>query len=440
MKRVLLVSPHFPPVSAADMHRVRMLLPFFAREGWQAEVLAVEPAQVAHPLDPLLEAGLPADVPVHWARALSLRWARIPGLGTLGLRCLPALARAGDALLARGDFDLVYFSTTAFEVHVLGPRWRRRYGVPFVMDYQDAWVSDYYRDNPAVPVPGGRWKYRLASTLHRWMEPRVLRACAGITSVSPAYPRQLAARYPVAMASMPTLVQGFPGAPRDFDRLPSPSGADAPFDPGDGAIHWVYVGRGGPDMQRALRAFFRALRDHADPALLRVLRLHFIGTSYAAAGTGARTAAPIAEEFGLGDLVRESPDRISYTLTLWCLRNAHALIVPGSDDPAYTASKIYPYLLARRPMLAVFHRDSSVVDLVARAGGAVCVPFDARETEDALAAAIARDWLEPGAHARVVDLDMAAFAPYTDAGCATAMARFFDACAATPAGAGAVAP
>jgi hypothetical protein len=434
MKRVLIVSPHFPPVSAADMHRVRMLLPFFEANGWQPEVLAVDPDDIAQPLDPLLEAGLPPGLKVHRVGIPSRGWSRLPGLGTLGLRCLPALARAGDALLARGDFDLVYFSTTAFEVHVLGPRWRRRHGVPFAMDYQDAWVSDYYRDNPAAPVPGGRWKYRLASALHRQMEPRVLRDCAGITSVSPAYPRQLAQRYPEAMAAMPTLVQGFPGAARDFDRLPHPTAGEAPFDPADGAVHWVYVGRGGADMQHALRAFFRALREGADPALLRVLRLHFIGTSYAAAGTGARTVAPIAAEFGLDDIVRESPDRISYTLTLWCLRNAHALIVPGSDDPAYTASKIYPYLLARRPMLAVFHRDSSVVDLVARTGGAVCVPFDAGQPEGALAAAIARDWLASGAHAQVAPLDMAAFAPYSDAGCAEAMSRFFDTCATPRAG------
>lgn len=430
MKRVLVISPHFPPVSAADMHRVRMLLPFFERNGWQAEVLAIAAADVNAPLDPMLEAGLPSQLKVHRVAALPRLFSKLPGLGTLGLRAMGAVDREASRLLSSNRFDLVYFSTTAFEIHGLGPRWKRRFGVPFVMDYQDAWVSDYYRDNPSVPAPGGRVKYWLASQLHRWMEPRVLRDCAGITSVSPEYPRQLARRYADTMADMPVLVQGFPGAPGDFDRLPTVSAGQGPFDPDDGYSHWVYVGRGGRDMAHALRGFFMALRDHAGEQLLGSLKIHFIGTSYAAAGTGNASIAPIAAEFGLGHLVHESTDRISYSLTLWCLRHADALIVPGSDDPAYTASKIYPYLLARRPLLAIFHRRSTVVELVATTGGAVCVPFESDAPAESLAAAIAAAWLANEAYQHATPLDLAAFFPYSDAGCAVEMAAFFDTCLA----------
>jgi hypothetical protein len=430
MQRVLIVSPHFPPVSAADMQRVRMLLPWLERNGWQAEVLAVSPEQVAAPMDPWLLDGVPRQVRVHRVNALGLGFARIPGLRTLGLRALAALRKGGDKLLRDGAFDLVYFSTTLFEVHVLGPRWRRKFGVPFVMDYQDAWVSDYYRESPEVPVPGGRLKYAVASALHRWMEPRVLRECAGITSVSPEYPRQLSRRYPW-VATLPVLVQGFPGAAQDFERLPAVVPGELPYDPQDGHVHWVYVGRGGRDMAKALRAFFLALRDHASATLLGSLKLHFIGTSYAAAGAGEKSVAPIAAEFGLEHLVDESPDRIGYLRAIWCLRHADALIVPGSDDPAYTASKIYPYLLAGRPLLAIFHANSSVVELIGKVDGAVCVSFDSHEPEAAIATRIARQWLESGACSQVLDLDEAAFRPYSDAGCAAEISDFFRTCVIT---------
>lgn len=417
------------------MQRVRMLLPFLARNGWQAEVLAISPGQVSAPMDPWLLAGLPSEVKVHRVEAMARRFARVPGLGTLGLRALPALAKAGDRLLAAGEFDLVYFSTTVFEVHILGPRWKRKFGVPFVMDYQDAWVSDYYREHPDTPVPGGRLKYALASALHRWMEPRVLRDCAGITSVSPEYPRQLAKRYPT-LPQLPALVQGFPGAPQDFEHVPATMEGGFPYNPEDGDVHWVYVGRGGGDMAKALRGLFMALRDHASAQLLQTLKLHFIGTSYAAAGTGSLSITPIAAEFGLQHLVAESPDRIDYTRALWCLRNADALIVPGSDDPSYTASKIYPYLLARRPMLAIFHSRSSVVDLIAKVAGAVCVTFSSDEPPAAVADRIADQWLDSGACHRVLPLDMDAFHPYSDAGCAVEIAAFFDACVTAQASGG----
>jgi hypothetical protein len=429
MKRVLIVSPHFPPSSTADMQRVRMLLPFLGANGWQAEVLSVAPAQVAAPLDPWLVDGLPRDVPVHRVEALGRRHARIPGLGTLGMRALPKLAAAGDRLLARGNFDLVYFSTTVFEVHLLGPRWKRKHGVPFLMDFQDLWVSDYYREHPDVVPPGGRLKYALASALHRWMEPRVLRHCSGITSVSPDYPRLLARRYPW-LPTLPSLVQGFPGAMRDLERLPPQDDGRPLFGGNDGLRHWVYVGRGGADMGKALRALFRALRDHTTTTFRESLRLHFIGTSYAAAGTGTPTIAPIAAEFGLEALVRESPDRIDYSRTLACLRAADALLVPGSDDPAYTASKIYPYLLAGRPLLAVFHARSTVVDLMGRAGGGVCIPFDSDQSELQIADRIAREWLASRAYERAIPLDREAFAPHSDDRCAAELAGFLSSCLA----------
>ncbi len=421
MPRVLIVSPHFPPVNTADMHRVRMVLPFLQAAGWEAEVLAVEPGQVAAPQDPWLEEGLPDGVPVHRVRALGLAWRRIPGLGTLGWRALPALRHEGDRLLAGGRFDLVYFSTTVFETHLLGPGWTERFGVPFAMDYQDPWVNDYYRGHPEVVPPGGRLKHAVADALHRWMEPRVLRACAGFTAVSAAYPRQLAARYP-RLRLPPHAVLPFPGARRDLGRV-APQGCD------DGLRHWVYLGRGGPDMAPALCGIFAALRDHADADLLRGLRLHFLGTSYAAAGSGAPTVLPLAREFGLEAVVEEVPDRIPYSETLARLKGADALLVPGSDDPAYTASKIYPYLLAGRPLLAVFHERSGVVDLMARARGGVCVPFATGEAPEALGARIARAWLEPRAFETPVPLDAAAFEPFTDRAGAQALAGFFAQCA-----------
>ena len=109
------------------------------------------------------------------------------------------------------------------------------------------------------------------------------------------------------------------------------------------------------------------------PALARV-RLHFVGTSYS---TGEPCVASIAREQGVEDLVEEHPQRVPYLDALQLLSDAHALLVIGSAEPHYTASKIFPYILARKPLLTVFHRDSSVIDIVENTQAGSVVSFNA---------------------------------------------------------------
>jgi len=171
-----------------------------------------------------------------------------------------------------------------------------------------------------------------------------------------------------------------------------------------------------------LRAIFSATRTFLDVAKSpQAIQMHFVGTSYAADGMGKKTVEPLAAEYGLQSIVSENSDRIPYSMTLRCLLDAHALIVPGSDDPGYTASKIYPYLLARKPMSSVFHRQSSVVDLIRRVGGAVSIPFSSDERTETISQRIVSEWFESGRFQKAVPLDEVAFKPHT----AKAQARDF---------------
>jgi hypothetical protein len=218
----------------------------------------------------------------------------------------------------------------------------------------------------------------------------------------------------------------FPGDVRDFERVKRDNIRQSVFDPHDGLKHWVYVGVCPPSMLLAVRAFFLALANFRLPA--SNLRLHFIGTSYAAAGTGVKIVEPLAAEFGLSEIVHESTDRIPYSETLRCLLDADALIVPGSDDPGYTASKIYPYLLAEKPLLAVFHKKSSVVELICQVGGGVVVGFDSGESPEAIAKRIREDAFNGVGHVRQVVLDREAFASHTAEHQARQLVDFFRVC------------
>jgi hypothetical protein len=168
-------------------------------------------------------------------------------------------------------------------------------------------------------------------------------------------------------------------------------------------------------MATALRSLFRALNlaFASRPELRTRLRLHFIGTAYAPQGCGQKTVEPLAAEAGLGDIVSEITDRIPYFEALQCLLDAEALVVPGSDDPAYTASKIYPYILARKPLLAVFHEESSVVEILRKTRSGTVVGFQTGETVEAISRRIeATGWMADPA-GRAPATDWAAFEPYT---------------------------
>jgi hypothetical protein len=188
------LSPRFPATNAADSQRVRLLLPHLAAQGCIAEVLAVDPASCSEDIGTWQAKSLPDGLPIHRVRGLPLSWARMPGLGSIEARCQQAYRRAGNRLLSRRHFDAVYITTTAFGTFGFGPNWKRRHGVPFVLDYQDPWVNDHYRLHPTISPQGGRLKYSVVDRLHRLQEPRVMRHAAGITAVSPAYPAQLHAR------------------------------------------------------------------------------------------------------------------------------------------------------------------------------------------------------------------------------------------------------
>lgn len=424
---LLLVSPRFPPSSAADSQRLRMLLPHLAAHGCTAEVLAVDPSCCIDPLDPWQCEGLPQQVPIHRVQGLPLHWRRVPGLGSVEARCYGALAAAGDHLLQSRPFDGVLFSTTAFGCFRLGRRWQRRFGVPFVLDYQDPWVNDFYRQHPWIIPPGGRWKHGLVDRLSRVQEPRVLKACAGLIAVSQSYLDALHRRYPFT-AELPSLCLPFPGEPEDFDRLASlPPGA-LPFDPDDGLIHWVSIGRGGPDLAPALSGLFLALQRHGDPSLLTRLRLHFLGTSYAAGGTGVSTIRQLAERHDLADVVVERTDRLPLSLTLASLKAADALLVLGSADPSYNPSKLLPYLLARRPLLAILQARSGGATLIERCGGAHLVTFAAETTTSQLAEAVAIAWLQQNGWNRMQPLEQEAIAPCTAPVQAGMLVSFLQSC------------
>lgn len=430
-QRVLIISPHFPPINAADHQRIRMSLPYFQEFGWEPWVLSVQPKYVDATYDALLTNTIPVTIPVTQTAALPIALTRQIGLGSLSWRCLPFIAQAGDRLLSTQTFDLVYFSTTVFLTMALGARWRHRFQVPYLLDFQDPWLSDYYQKSPSVTPPGGRLKYSFNQWVAKKLEPIAMRYANHTISVSPDYPKALCQRYhwlkPEQFTVLPL------GAPKaDFELLPLLQVRQTIFDPHDGKRHWVYVGRGGEDMALALRALFLAIKTERDchPDRWSSVRIHFVGTSYAPKDRAVKTVEPIAQEFGVADLVEEYCDRIPYFEALQVLVDSDAILLIGSDDPGYTASKLYPCILTQKPMVAIFNKNSSVVSILQECQAGQVVTFQTGDQPQKLQSQIATqlNWLLSLNKGHQTETNWSAFQPYTAREMTRKQCAIFDRC------------
>ncbi|MDB5013294.1 MAG: hypothetical protein JWQ25_1496, partial [Daejeonella sp.] len=284
-------------------------------------------------------------------------------LRSLALRSLWFYTKKVNSILKTNSFDLIYFSTTQFPICILGAYWKHKFNIPYIIDIQDPWHSDYYQDKPKDQRPA---KYWFSYRLNKYLEPLALKKVDGLISVSIAYINTLKIRYP-EIARIPASVITFGAFAEDF-RIAKKNISLLPpaFKKKKGSIHLVYIGRGGNDMQDAVRLLFIAFKNGLiqQPKLFNKLHFHFIGTSYAPNGKGKPSVKPLATELGIEEYIEEQTDRIAYYQSINTLLAADALIVPGSNDSQYTASKIFPYILAKKPLLAIFNPVSSVSEII----------------------------------------------------------------------------
>lgn len=373
MKRVLIISPYFPPANTADMQRVRMSLPYFKELGWESEVITVDEKHYDVVKDKLLMDSIPDDIEIHKVRALTKKFTSKFGLGSLALRSLWFIRQRGNELLAKSKFDLVYFSTTEFPVCILGAYWKRKYKVPYVIDMQDPWHTDYYKNKPKVERPK---KYWFSYRLHKYLEPIALKKVGGLISVSDNYIQTLHERYP-KLKIKPADVITFGAFDIDFAIAKAHSKDLILAFQRTGKINLVYIGRGGYDMKPALSILFGAFKQGMtlQPELFDKVHMHFIGTSYAPKGQGTQTISPVASEFDVSAHVTEHTDRIGFYQSLKNLQYADGLIIIGSNEAAYTASKLYPYVLAKKQLFAVMHPESSGVKVIGDCNAGYLVPI-----------------------------------------------------------------
>ncbi len=110
------------------------------------------------------------------------------------------------------------------------------------------------------------------------------------------------------------------------------------------------------------------------------LRLRSYGTSNLTWGHQRHAVMAVARELGVESVVSEHPERVPYLQAMAALRACNIVLVMGSVDQYYHASKLYPAIVSGRPIMALCHADSSIRSVMDETGAGICVTFrDAAE-------------------------------------------------------------
>lgn len=423
MKCVLIIGADFVPSSLPPATRIRFFATHLEDFGWHPIVLTVSPEFYESTSDIENQQLLPEDLEVIRTSALHASWTRRLGFGDVGLRSLWHHWQALKKLCKNGQVDLIFIPVPPYVPMILGRLAHMRFGIPYVIDYIDPWVTEYYWSLPRKQRPP---KWVLADTLSRCLEPFALARAKKITGVSQGTTDQVKSRYLWLTAKATAIPYGAEAS--DFNYMRNNPRRNTIFSANDGRFHLCYVGAYVESMEKTLRAFFAAIKTGLirDPSLFGKLVVHFVGTTYATNGSDPFRVTRIARDCEVDELVNEHPERIPYLDSLQLMLDAAALLLLGSEQTHYTASKVFPSVLSGRPLLAVFHRDSSVSSILGEVGAGRLVTFNEVKPVDSCVREIS---VELEHLLRLEDescVNWEAFKPYTTRAMTALLAHSFD--------------
>lgn len=339
MKRVLMVAYHFPPFAGSSgVQRTLRFVQHLPAFGWEPIVLTVRPQAYEQ-----TSSDLNADVPpgIRVERAFAVDSARDLSIGGRYPAFLArpdrwiswrfAAVAAGRRLIRDCNPQAVWSTFPIATAHVIGCALQERSGLPWIADFRDPMAQDGYPSDPAL------WR-----SFSKIEKRTIARARVSIFT-TPGAARMYRERYPEAAARIGVVENGYDE--ESFAGLKREACAE-PLNPG--ALTLLHSGMVYP-IERDPTMLFAALRRLADEGRLRrgAFKLRF-----RAAGQDGLLAR-LTKEQGLGDFVEVMP-AIAYRPALEEMARADALLLlQAANCNEQIPAKLYEYLRAGRPVLAL---------------------------------------------------------------------------------------
>jgi hypothetical protein len=365
-----LISPYFPPMGVVGAKRPLHLVRNLPRFGWNAAVLAAPPDR--ENLDPSLAAAVPESAIVSRDYAAGFRrWMRprrrakgrprekrvfflgreMPILWPFDPYLVdgPGALAAALRLVARHPVEAIAVCADPFSAFFVAMALRRRTGLPLVLDLRDPWSLHPGR-RTLRPAPTRAAIDAVESAALRAASKVILNTEDCLAAYVDHYADRIPAdRFTVIRNACDPEVFGSDPVPRESSFV---------------VLHLGYFRRFVPSLPllEGFAAFVRAAGLAPGGAVLRCV-----------GGLRAEDEADV-ERLGIGGFVEARP-AVPYLETMPLLRAADVLaVVVDPRSRLCIPAKVYDYLGARRPILAISDVDE-VNRIVTGAGAGVALPI-----------------------------------------------------------------
>jgi glycosyltransferase involved in cell wall biosynthesis len=368
--RVLLIAYHYPPcVGSSGLQRTLAFSRYLPQQGWSPVVLtctdgAYEKTSAAQLKD------IPAQAQVvrAWARDASqmLRIAgRYPFAATLPDRWLswfPHAVWSGVRAVRRYDVSCIWSTYPIATAHLIGAAIARITGLPWVADFRDPMVELDAATGEHFPREPRLRRARLR------VESKVVARASRLVFCTETARRICLDRYPQLSPDRTCVIQnGYNEELFAEVACAAHAGATA-----SAPVKLVHSGTIYPGRDRGPDALFVAIRELAARDVIRpggftlVLR---------ATGCDDHLQKLIAQT-GIAQFVQLAP-AIPYREALAeMLQTTASLVLQGSTSNAAVPAKLYEYLRAGRPILALTDSAGETAATLERAGGAYVAALD----------------------------------------------------------------
>ena len=344
-KNLLIIYPHWPPSNLTGVHRPRLIANSIFKYGWHPVVLTVDSKYYEEQPDFDMIKTVRPEVEVIYTKAWKVPKPRI--FGDIGIRGFKFLYKKALEIIDSRKIDFIWIPIPSFYTALLGRLLHDKTGVKYGIDYIDPWVRDI----------SGRKNIRsvLSNLVARILEPYAIKKAALITGVAQEYFLPALDRTFGEDKRPETLA--FPYGFDIYDHQQEPSEINLPWE-GCGCRPFLYAGAFLPNSRYFFDVFFEALSEIKHD--LGNIKLFFIGS-------GAYSPKEIALKYGVDGFVEEINQRYPYLQILKMLELSGGVMVIGSTEKHYTASKIFQSLLSKRPVFAIFHKESTTVQVLSEA-------------------------------------------------------------------------